>query len=105
MNRNRPEKRENLLESIHQRIAQDRFLITFHAQERKLQRSISLQQVKFVLLHGYHEKRKDQFDEVFNAWNYAIRGRTFDLIDLRVIVSFDEEDDLLIITTFEVGKR
>lgn len=67
-------------------------------------RSITLGQIKYILGHGRHEKSKDKYDESYSAWNYSIRGDTFDAIDLRVIVSFDEEDDLLIITAFEVGK-
>lgn len=73
--------------------------------ERQIQRAITLQQIKYVLLHGHHEKKKEKYDEEYSAWNYSIRGHTFDDIDLRVIVSFNEEDNLLIITAFEVEKQ
>lgn len=101
----RPAKHTQLLDLIRSRVMIDRFVTTVHANERQFQRFITLQQIKYVLCNGHHEKSKDKFDEEFSAWNYAIRGRTFDDIDLRVIVSFDEESDLLIITVFEVGKK
>jgi len=50
---------------------------------------------------GWHEKRKDAYSEVFKSWNYAIRGKTIDERELRVVVSFDE-DGLLIITVIDL---
>lgn len=58
-----------------------------------------------MLNTGRHEKAKDKFDEAFQTWNYAVRGWTLDGLDLRVIVSFDDERDLLIITAFYLEKR
>ena len=58
-----------------------------------------------VLMTGYHEKQKDQFDETWQSWNYAIRGKTTSNDDLRVIVAIDEEISLLIITAFYIEKR
>ena len=52
---------------------------------------------------GYHEKSKDEFKVEWQAWNYAIRGRTIDRRELRVAVSFDDEDSLLIITAIDLG--
>ena len=57
-----------------------------------------------VLRVGRHEKSKDIFDEVFDAWNYAVRGKTLEGMDLRVIISFDEAN-LLIITAFFIEKK
>ena len=52
---------------------------------------------------GYEEKIKTRFDEQYNTWNYAIRGKTkIDQIDMRIIVAFDEEG-MLIITVMYVG--
>jgi hypothetical protein len=55
------------MEAIRRCLAEDRFIVTVHAHERKLQRPITLQQIKFVLSHGYHEKQKDCFDVAFAA--------------------------------------
>ena len=57
-----------------------------------------------MLTNGRHEKNKDQYQERYQAWNYAIRGRTVDKRDLRVVVSFDE-DNMLVITAVDLGAR
>jgi len=48
------------------------------------------------------EKSKDEFKTEWQTWNYAIRGKTVDGRELRVAVSFDEEDYLLMITVMEL---
>lgn len=73
-----------------------------HALNRQKERKISLAEVTYVLSTGYEEKAKTRFDEKYNAWNYAIRGKTrLDEIDVSVIVSFDEEG-MLIITVIDI---
>ena len=96
----RLKKIENLLERVRSCINSGAYRDTFHAIERKAERNITLPEIIHVLRSGRHEKSKDHFEEAFNAWNYAIRGKTIDGLELRVIVSFDEERDLLIITAF-----
>lgn len=96
----RPKKTEHLVERIKSCIASGAYRDTFHAAMRKSERNITLPEIIHVLTTGRHEKSKDKFDEAFSAWNYAVRGQTVDDLDLRVIVSFDEEMDLLIITAF-----
>jgi hypothetical protein len=76
-----------------------------HAVKRQKERNIILTEILHVLNTGRHERGKDRFDERFNSWNYAIRGWTLDRQDLRVIISFEEENDLLIITAFYLEKR
>lgn len=71
----RPKKIENLLERIRNCISSGTYRDTFHAVERKNERSITLPEIIHVLRNGRHEKSKDKFEEVFNAWNYAIRGK------------------------------
>ena len=51
----------------------------------------------------FTRRERTNSSQQYNAWNYAIRGRTVDRRDLRVIVSFDE-DGMLLITTIEVEK-
>ncbi len=101
----KPKKIENLLERIEICISSGTYRDTFHAIERKKERNITLPEIIHVLTTGRHEKSKDRFDEVFNSWNYAVRGRTIDGLDLRVIPSFDDERDLLIITAFYLEER
>lgn len=72
-----------------------------HAIERESERKILLPDVLYVLKTGYHEKRKTAFDEIFQTWKYAIRGKTLDEIDIRVIIAFDETE-MMIITVMHV---
>ena len=105
MSQRKPKKIEYLLERIKSCISLGTYRDTYHAVERKKERNITLPEIIHVLTSGRHKKSKDQFDEPFNAWNYAIRGWTLDGLDLRVIVSFDNERDLLIITAFYLKER
>jgi len=82
-----------------------RFRDTRHATERKQERDITILEIRQVVESGYHEKSKDEFKVEWQAWNYAIRGKTIDRRELRVAVSFDEEDVLLIITAIDLDKR
>lgn len=74
-----------------------------HAIDRKIERNIDLPDVLYVLKNGYHEKQKTSFDEAFQTWKYAIRGKTSDRLDIRIIIAFDEEG-MLIITVMHVLK-
>lgn len=74
---------------------------TTHAFIRMTQRQVTLPEMLHVLRNGYHEKRKDEFKEQHNAWNYAIRGKTLDKRELRVCVSFDKSG-MLIITAIDL---
>lgn len=99
----RPTKHENLEERVRNCVASGKYRDTFHATLRKHERNITLPEIIYVLMTGRHEKSKDRFEGVFNTWNYALRGKTPDGLDLRVIISFDDED-LLIITAFYIGE-
>ena len=91
------------MNEIAQALAEGRFFDTRHAEERQTQRGIIRPEIIYVLCNGYHEKIKDKFDKIYSAWNYAIRGKTIDKKELRIIVSFDE-NNLLIITAIDLGK-
>lgn len=100
MKKKRPEKIQDLLALIRSCLETGRYRETVHAVYRKQQRKILLPEILDVLHNGHHEKRKDKFDEQYDEWNYAIHGNTATGDDIRVIVSFDRERDLLIITAF-----
>lgn len=95
-------KRSNLMDLLRLKAELGEFVLMKHARERAYEREILLVDIVHVLMYGWHEARKDSFSEEFKAWNYAIRGKTVDEFDLRVIVSFDE-DYLLIITVIRLG--
>jgi len=99
----RPGKHLDLLNMIRACVEDGRYLDTRHATERKTQRMISRPELLYVLKYGRHEKAKDKFDEAYNAWNYAIRGKTLDRRELRIVVSFDE-NGMLIITAIDLTK-
>lgn len=90
-------KPTNLLGKIRDCIDKGNYLDTSHFLNRSTQRLISRPEVLYVLKNGWHEKSKDKYDKHYQNWNFAIRGQTIDKREIRVIVSFDEED-LLIIT-------
>ena len=100
----RPEKISDLLDVIKDCIDTGRYRSCLHLEQREDERNITRREVLYVLRNGFHEKKEDDFEEFFQTWNYAIRGKTIDLKDLRVFVSFDKETKMIIITTFGVGK-
>ena len=97
-----PPKHQDVLAEIRRCIDAGRYLDTRHARQRKRERSISLPDVLHVLVCGYHEKRKDRYEELHKAWSYSIRGRTIDDRSLRIVVSFDKETGMLIITAIDL---
>lgn len=48
---------------------------------------------------GRHEASCDRYDAAYSAWSYAVRGRTIDGRELRIVVAFDEDDDQLVLVT------
>ncbi len=95
-------KLQNLLDAVRSSVDSGHYFDTRHATDRQAERSISRTEILYVLKNGRHEKSKDQYQERYQAWNYAIRGRTIDKRDVRIIVSFDE-NNMLIITAIELG--
>jgi hypothetical protein len=92
----RPPKVPDLLRVVKKHLDEGAYLDTRHAMQRKRERNITLPEIITVLRNGYHEKHKDEFKEQYNAWNYAVRGKTVDGRQLRACVSFDEPGMLLI---------
>jgi len=100
----RPSKDPDILEKARRLIAEGNYRDTWHSNERKTLRVISRFEIIHVIQSGYWEKKKDKFDDEWSAWNYAIRGKTLDKRELRVIVSIDEKTGLLIITVIDLTK-
>jgi hypothetical protein len=94
-------KRKDLRHKIRKCLEEGNYRDTRHALQRKQERQITREEVLQVLQNGHHEKRKDKYDWQYGAWNYAVRGKTIDRKDLRIIVSFDESN-MLIITAIEL---
>ena len=103
MTMKRPSKIPNVLEVIRKSITNGNFYDVSHAEGRKEERNITRPEYLYVLKHGYHEPKKDEYKEEFKAWNYSIRGKTVDGRELRVVVSFDD-NFMLIITVINLEK-
>ena len=96
-------KIKDLLAEVEKCLQKGKYLYTGHAHQRLQKRVVTRQEVRQVLRNGYHEKRKDEFIEEYNSWNYSIKGTTIDKRVLRVIVSFDSSN-MLIITIIDLNK-
>lgn len=97
----KPEKEPNLLQKIKDAINSGQYRDAVHATERSIEREITRPEYLYVLKNGRHEKSKDKFKQEYNSWNYAIRGKTLDERELRVVISF-EENGLLVITVIDL---
>lgn len=75
-----------------------------HAEQRLDERRLDKADVRYVLQHGRHEKRKDEYKAEYGTWNYAIRGKTIDGKDVRVAVTFIDPY-LMIVSVIKVGSR
>jgi len=93
----------DVLKKVKECIDTDRYYDTYHATQRKRERSVSLVDVLYVLKNGRHEKAKDQYKLEHENWTYSICGKTVDGDDLRIEIAFDEEG-MLIITVIRLKK-
>ena len=95
---------DDILGEVRKYVVARKYRITNHAQERQEKHKITLPDLLFVLSNGFHEKDKTLFDNVFQTWKYAIRGKTIDRTEeLRVIVAF--EGEMAIVTIIRLNKK
>ena len=92
------------LPSIREHIRKQTYLVKPHATKRQNERLISAKDTLYVLKNGVHEEEKSGFDVKRQTWKYAVRGKTLDGIELRVIVAF-LPDKMAIITVMALKKR
>ena len=78
-----------------------RYFQSTHFIEKMEERKVSFPDSIYVLRNGYHEKRKTYFQETSNKWRYAIRGRTIESVEIRVIITFDE-NNMVIVTVIDL---
>ena len=98
-----PAKRTDLMTEIRRCIESDDYLDSFHSSLRQAERNISRPEILYVLKTGYHEEKKDRYEHRYLSWNYAIRGKTLDGREPRVVVTFSEAGLLLIVTAIELN--
>jgi hypothetical protein len=99
----RPAKLHDVLALVRSNIELGTYRDTRHAAQRKEERSTTLLEILHVLKRGHHEKRKDEFKLEYGDWNYAIRGKTVDQRELRVVVTFVSE--MLVITAIDLNLK
>ena len=90
----------DLLKKVKEHVRNKTYFLAKHALERQIERQINLPEIIYVLEHGKREQTKDTFDVKRQLWKYAIRGKTSNAINLRVIVAFEEA--MVIITVMKV---
>ena len=99
----RPSQLDELFPKIRDCLDKGLYRQSKHAIERVLERKIDLLDVLYVLKNGYHEKQKTSFDEAFQTWKYAVRGKTLDNLDIRIVIAFIDIG-MMIITVMHVVK-
>lgn len=103
-----PGKTRNAHDAIKEAIMAGRYYETEHAKTKMRERTITRQEIRYVLLNGLHAKRKDKFDEWHNTWKYAIEGLSLDKDKrLRIIVALttDSKGDMaVLITVIDITK-
>lgn len=90
----------DVLRRAREHVRRGTYILVKHAIERQGERGIGLPDVLRVLEYGRHEKNMDIFDVKNQCWKHAIRGKTINGIDLRVIVAFHNE--MVIITVIRL---
>ena len=95
---------EDLLKLVRECLAKGSERYSKHANDRLQSREVTRQEVRQVLTTGYHEKRKDVFDEQYGSWHYSIRGKSIDGRSLRIVVSFDARN-MIVITVIDLMKK
>lgn len=96
-------KEKNVLEKLLKAVVLGRLIYSSHANERMAQRRIIKPEVEHVLSTGFHEMRKDQFNTALKSWDYAIRGKTLDGRNLRIIVAL-VNPNVLIVTAIDLDQ-
>ena len=100
---NPPAKVDDLMLVVKTKAQRGDLVLMPHAIKRKSQRDITINDIIQVLTTGWHESRKDKYCEEHLEWNYSIRGKTIDNRQLRIIVSFDK-NNMLVITVIHLQK-
>lgn len=98
----RPAQLEDIFSKIRDCIDSGQYRQSKHAIDREVERKVDLLDVLYVLKkNGHHEKRKTSYDEAFQVWKYAVRGKTLDEVEIRIIIAF-ADDGMMIITVMRV---
>lgn len=98
----RKEKTPDLLNVIKSCVEDGRYQLTKHADERMVERGVTLPEVLQVLRSGWHERRKDRYNEEYQDWDYAIRSQAGDARSIRVAVAIEDVSEVIVITVIDL---
>jgi hypothetical protein len=93
-------QRQDVMAEVKRCVADALYEETKHAKKRMRERGITRREICYALWYGWREKRKDRFDAGHEQWNYAIRGKTREERDLRIVVAL--EGFVLVITAIDL---
>ncbi len=93
-----------LLAKIRLCIESDQYKLSRHFLQRQKERQVTLAEALHVLRHGYHDASKDEWDNRFQSWKYAIQGRSLEGRQLCIAITFFQKENMLLLTTYEVKK-
>lgn len=68
-------KAKNILVKISELVAKGHILYSKHANERMFERGIIKPEIEYVLSHGHHEARKDQYSDRFRGGKVSMKKR------------------------------
>jgi len=87
-----------LKQEILHHIKSGKYRLTKHAAEEQANGNLDLLDTLRILKTGIHEKAKTRFED--SAWRYAIKGKTEDAQEVRVIIAF--ADEMIVITVIDL---
>jgi len=89
-------KSPEIMRQIRSLIGSGRIRVLKHAASRMALRCYTLPEIEQVLIGGFHEFERDEYDQNHSVWTHAIRGSTRDGRETRVVVAI--VDELLVVT-------
>lgn len=95
----------HILQRVRQCLENGYFILKTHQKQRERERGITRAEVLYVLRRGNINPKRGGFDSKFQRDKYAIWGRTVDGRKLEIIVAFDPEARLQIITTYDLDEK
>lgn len=98
----RAEKIQNVAALAKSLMDKGAYVISNHAKLRQSERCFTIGDIKNIISTGYHEKKKDEYKDEFDDWNYAIRGKTLEDEQARVCIAFVEASQFVIITVIRL---
>lgn len=93
-----------LLALVRRSVESGSYRFSLHAQERLQERSVTLPEVSKILRTGNLEPSKDKLHETHGTWNYALRGETVDLREIRLVFTV-ASDGILIVTVIDLSGK